>query len=203
MLFGYFVCFFGVFSLSDIVDLFCSLIGRLSLCPAPRRVRQFIEMVNGTDSEVRCLGGRSPKSQDSYPGSPRPFSSPSHKAGSSTPYLTGTANQSSPASQVRPIGAALPHRYGQSEQPCLTGTANQSSPAPQVRPIRAALPSQPLWDSQLEQPCLRYRQSEQPYLTCTANQIMFPYSTFSLIVFLHKFSVTSCSSMIDHILTVV
>uniref|UniRef100_A0A8P4KT67 RAN binding protein 9 n=1 Tax=Dicentrarchus labrax TaxID=13489 RepID=A0A8P4KT67_DICLA len=44
------------------------------------KVRQFIEMVNGTDSEVRCLGGRSPKSQDSYPGSPRPFSSPSHKA---------------------------------------------------------------------------------------------------------------------------
>uniref|UniRef100_A0A8C7WWV5 RAN binding protein 9 n=1 Tax=Oryzias sinensis TaxID=183150 RepID=A0A8C7WWV5_9TELE len=40
------------------------------------KVRQFIEMVNGTDSEVRCLGGRSPKSQDSYPGSPRSFSSP-------------------------------------------------------------------------------------------------------------------------------
>lgn len=40
-------------------------------------MRQFIEMVNGTDSEVRCLGGRSPKSQDSYPVSPRPFSSPS------------------------------------------------------------------------------------------------------------------------------
>lgn len=41
------------------------------------RVRQFIEMVNGTDSEVRCLGGHSPKSQDSYPVSPRSFSSPS------------------------------------------------------------------------------------------------------------------------------
>ncbi|KAJ7406471.1 Ran-binding protein 9 [Willisornis vidua] len=41
------------------------------------KVRQFIEMVNGTDSEVRCLGGHSPKSQDSYPVSPRPFSSPS------------------------------------------------------------------------------------------------------------------------------
>uniref|UniRef100_A0A8P4GD83 RAN binding protein 9 n=1 Tax=Dicentrarchus labrax TaxID=13489 RepID=A0A8P4GD83_DICLA len=54
------------------------------------KVRQFIEMVNGTDSEVRCLGGRSPKSQDSYPGSPRPFSSPSHKASSSQPYLPGT-----------------------------------------------------------------------------------------------------------------
>uniref|UniRef100_A0A3Q2ZRJ4 RAN binding protein 9 n=1 Tax=Kryptolebias marmoratus TaxID=37003 RepID=A0A3Q2ZRJ4_KRYMA len=54
------------------------------------KVRQFIEMVNGTDSEVRCLGGRSPKSQDSYPGSPRPFSSPSHKASGSQPYLAGT-----------------------------------------------------------------------------------------------------------------
>uniref|UniRef100_A0A674MDC4 RAN binding protein 9 n=1 Tax=Takifugu rubripes TaxID=31033 RepID=A0A674MDC4_TAKRU len=54
------------------------------------KVRQFIEMVNGTDSEVRCLGGRSPKSQDSYPGSPRPFGSPSHKPNSSQPYLSGT-----------------------------------------------------------------------------------------------------------------
>lgn len=53
-------------------------------------MRQFIEMVNGTDSEVRCLGGRSPKSQDSYPGSPRPFGSPSHKPNSSQPYLSGT-----------------------------------------------------------------------------------------------------------------
>lgn len=34
------------------------------------RCRQFVEMVNGTDSEVCCLTVRSPKSQDSYPGSP-------------------------------------------------------------------------------------------------------------------------------------
>ncbi|KAM9459705.1 ran-binding protein 9 [Salvelinus alpinus] len=53
------------------------------------KVRQFIEMVNGTDSEVRCLGGRSPKSQDSYTGSPRPFSSPRQKASGSQAYLTG------------------------------------------------------------------------------------------------------------------
>uniref|UniRef100_A0A669CLU5 RAN binding protein 9 n=1 Tax=Oreochromis niloticus TaxID=8128 RepID=A0A669CLU5_ORENI len=64
------------------------------------KVRQFIEMVNGTDSEVRCLGGRSPKSQDSYPGSPRPFSSPSHKASSSQPYLTGTFLVSSLSNDV-------------------------------------------------------------------------------------------------------
>uniref|UniRef100_A0A674PF93 RAN binding protein 9 n=1 Tax=Takifugu rubripes TaxID=31033 RepID=A0A674PF93_TAKRU len=65
------------------------------------KVRQFIEMVNGTDSEVRCLGGRSPKSQDSYPGSPRPFGSPSHKPNSSQPYLSGellTSHSSSPHS---------------------------------------------------------------------------------------------------------
>lgn len=61
---------------------------RRPLVLSSSRVRQFIEMVNGTDSEVRCLGGRSPKSQDSYPGSPRPFS-PSHKTSGSQPYLPG------------------------------------------------------------------------------------------------------------------
>ncbi|XP_056273713.1 ran-binding protein 10 [Pseudoliparis swirei] len=34
------------------------------------KCRQFVEMVNGTDSEGSCLTIRSPKSQDSYPGSP-------------------------------------------------------------------------------------------------------------------------------------
>ncbi|XP_062442207.1 ran-binding protein 10 isoform X6 [Rhea pennata] len=34
------------------------------------KCRQFVEMVNGTDSEVRCFSARSPRSQDSYPGSP-------------------------------------------------------------------------------------------------------------------------------------
>lgn len=77
--------FFPLFVLSS--SPFLSLPPSL---PCVLRVRQFIEMVNGTDSEVRCLGGRSPKSQDSYPGSPRPFSSPSHKASSSQPYLPGT-----------------------------------------------------------------------------------------------------------------
>ncbi|XP_060932258.1 ran-binding protein 10 isoform X5 [Limanda limanda] len=43
------------------------------------KCRQFVEMVNGTDSEVRCLTIRSPKSQDSYPGSPS--LSPRHGAG--------------------------------------------------------------------------------------------------------------------------
>lgn len=82
----------------------------LSPCPPSvscvLRVRQFIEMVNGTDSEVRCLGGRSPKSQDSYPGSPRPFSSPSHKASSSQPYLPGTVQLCSAHSHLE-IGTCL------------------------------------------------------------------------------------------------
>lgn len=62
----------------------------MTTCCSAHRVRQFIEMVNGTDSEVRCLGGRSPKSQDSYPGSPRLFSSPTHKATGSQAYPSGT-----------------------------------------------------------------------------------------------------------------
>uniref|UniRef100_A0A8C2JMG0 RAN binding protein 10 n=1 Tax=Cyprinus carpio TaxID=7962 RepID=A0A8C2JMG0_CYPCA len=42
------------------------------------KCRQFVEMVNGTDSEVRCFSVRSPKSQDSYLGSPN--LSPRHGA---------------------------------------------------------------------------------------------------------------------------
>ena len=54
-----------------------------SLC----RCRQFVEMVNGTDSEVRSLSSRSPKSQDSYPGSPN--LSPRHGPSSSHMHSTG------------------------------------------------------------------------------------------------------------------
>lgn len=85
------------FLFSSAFSLLCS---SLSSLPCVLRVRQFIEMVNGTDSEVRCLGGRSPKSQDSYPGSPRPFSSPSHKASSSQPYLPGTVQLCSACSHL-------------------------------------------------------------------------------------------------------
>uniref|UniRef100_A0A8C4XC27 RAN binding protein 9 n=1 Tax=Erpetoichthys calabaricus TaxID=27687 RepID=A0A8C4XC27_ERPCA len=56
------------------------------------KVRQFIEMVNGTDSEVRCLGGRSPKSQDSYPGSPRTFGSPSMSPSHSVSFDNNCSN---------------------------------------------------------------------------------------------------------------
>ncbi|XP_034443749.1 ran-binding protein 10 isoform X3 [Hippoglossus hippoglossus] len=54
------------------------------------KCRQFVEMVNGTDSEVRCLTIRSPKSQDSYPGSPS--LSPRH--GASNTHLQTAGGES-------------------------------------------------------------------------------------------------------------
>lgn len=51
------------------------------------RCRQFVEMVNGTDSEVRCFSARSPRSQDSYPGSP--CLSPRHGSNNSHVHSTG------------------------------------------------------------------------------------------------------------------
>ncbi|CAL1580686.1 unnamed protein product [Knipowitschia caucasica] len=80
------------------------------------KVRQFIEMVNGTDSEVRCLGGRSPKSQDSYPGSPRSFSGPQ-------PYLTGF--DSNCCNGVTSKTHSSPH----SHKPC-PGPGSAPAPAP-------------------------------------------------------------------------
>lgn len=61
--------------------------GQSVSAPLPHRCRQFVEMVNGTDSEVRSLSSRSPKSQDSYPGSPS--LSPRHGPGSSHMHNTG------------------------------------------------------------------------------------------------------------------
>lgn len=110
LLFTSFTCFTSIQSLlhfvhtsflfSSAFSLSCSSLPCPPSPPCVLRVRQFIEMVNGTDSEVRCLGGRSPKSQDSYPGSPRPFSSPSHKASSSQPYLPGTVQLCSACSHL-------------------------------------------------------------------------------------------------------
>nr|KAF6318851.1 RAN binding protein 10 [Pipistrellus kuhlii] len=56
------------------------------------KCRQFVEMVNGTDSEVRSLSSRSPKSQDSYPGSPS--LSPRHGPSSSHMHNTGADSPS-------------------------------------------------------------------------------------------------------------
>ncbi|XP_061835104.1 ran-binding protein 9 [Nerophis lumbriciformis] len=85
------------------------------------KVRQFIEMVNGTDSEVRCLGGRSPKSQDSYSGSPRPISSPTHKAGSSqSSYLTGFDSNCCNGVTSNKSHSSSPH----SHKPCPPGSGS-------------------------------------------------------------------------------
>uniref|UniRef100_A0A8C1PHM6 RAN binding protein 10 n=1 Tax=Cyprinus carpio TaxID=7962 RepID=A0A8C1PHM6_CYPCA len=57
------------------------------------KCRQFVEMVNGTDSEVRCFSVRSPKSQDSYLGSPN--LSPRHGATNAHLHNTGDRHTSS------------------------------------------------------------------------------------------------------------
>uniref|UniRef100_A0A3B4AVS9 RAN binding protein 9 n=1 Tax=Periophthalmus magnuspinnatus TaxID=409849 RepID=A0A3B4AVS9_9GOBI len=101
------------------------------------KVRQFIEMVNGTDSEVRCLGGRSPKSQDSYPGSPRNFSG-------SQPYLTGF--DSNCCNGVTSKAHSSPH----SHKPCPgPGPGTGSTPAPaldvSLNGSRTQAFSRPVW----------------------------------------------------------
>ncbi|XP_062381764.1 ran-binding protein 9 isoform X2 [Sardina pilchardus] len=104
------------------------------------KVRQFIEMVNGTDSEVRCLGGRSPKSQDSYPGSPRPFSSPTHKASGSQAYLTGFENNccngmsSSKASSSAHCTKTCPSSVASGDLGSMNGTRSQQPPQQQQQP---------------------------------------------------------------------
>ncbi|XP_060932256.1 ran-binding protein 10 isoform X3 [Limanda limanda] len=70
------------------------------------KCRQFVEMVNGTDSEVRCLTIRSPKSQDSYPGSPS--LSPRHGAGNT--HLQPGAGESPTCSN----GVTPPINYSES-----------------------------------------------------------------------------------------
>uniref|UniRef100_A0A8C5A8U8 RAN binding protein 10 n=1 Tax=Gadus morhua TaxID=8049 RepID=A0A8C5A8U8_GADMO len=52
------------------------------------KCRQFVEMVNGTDSEVRCFGVLSPKYQESHPGSPN--LSPLHGAAGTQLHIGGT-----------------------------------------------------------------------------------------------------------------
>ncbi|XP_065516996.1 ran-binding protein 10-like [Lathamus discolor] len=51
------------------------------------KCRQFVEMVIGTDSEVRCFSARSPRFQDSYPRSPS--LSPRHGSSNSHIHSTG------------------------------------------------------------------------------------------------------------------
>ncbi|XP_034411733.1 ran-binding protein 9 isoform X4 [Cyclopterus lumpus] len=108
------------------------------------KVRQFIEMVNGTDSEVRCLGGRSPKSQDSYPGSPRPFSSPSHKASSSQPYLPGFDSNCCNGVTSNKSHSSSPH----SHKPCPP-SAGSTLPASDVS-LNGSHSQQPITSSDVD-----------------------------------------------------
>lgn len=73
------------------IYFFC-IISRLPVFPPTPslvhpRCRQFVEMVNGTDSEVRFFSTRSPKSQDSYPDSPN--LSPRHGSNNLHIHVTG------------------------------------------------------------------------------------------------------------------
>uniref|UniRef100_A0AAY4ET85 Ran-binding protein 10 n=1 Tax=Denticeps clupeoides TaxID=299321 RepID=A0AAY4ET85_9TELE len=87
------------------------------------KCRQFVEMVNGTDSEVRCFSVRSPKSQDSYPGSP----SPSPRHGANNPHLHSTGADSPTCSNgVTPPNKTKTH----SKYPSISSASSSSSSSP-------------------------------------------------------------------------
>ncbi|RXM33042.1 Ran-binding protein 10 [Acipenser ruthenus] len=87
------------------------------------KCRQFVEMVNGTDSEVRCFTTRSPKSQDSYPGSPS--MSPRH--GASNPHLHGTGADSPTCSNGVSSGK---NKQSHNKFPGLSSSSSSSSSSP-------------------------------------------------------------------------
>ncbi|XP_041853036.1 ran-binding protein 10 [Melanotaenia boesemani] len=87
------------------------------------KCRQFVEMVNGTDSEVRCLTVRSPKSQDSYPGSPS--LSPRH-ATSNTRLHSGGADSPTCSNGVTPPSKSKSHS-GSIKYPSASSSASASS----------------------------------------------------------------------------
>ncbi|KAF4802404.1 Ran-binding protein 10 [Turdus rufiventris] len=84
------------------------------------KCRQFVEMVNGTDSEVRCFSARSPRSQDSYPGSPS--LSPRH--GSSNSHLHSTGADSPTCSNGV---MSTKSKQSHSKYPTLTSSSSSSS----------------------------------------------------------------------------
>ncbi|XP_074058327.1 ran-binding protein 10 isoform X1 [Macrotis lagotis] len=84
------------------------------------KCRQFVEMVNGTDSEVRCFSARSPKSQDSYPGSPS--LSPRHGPSNSHLHSTG-AESPSCSNGVTSTKSKQSH----SKYPALSSSSSSSS----------------------------------------------------------------------------
>ncbi|XP_074864394.1 ran-binding protein 10 isoform X2 [Carettochelys insculpta] len=84
------------------------------------KCRQFVEMVNGTDSEVRCFSARSPKSQDSYPASPS--LSPRHGSTNSHIHSAGVDSPSC-SNGVTSTKSKQSH----SKYPALTSSSSSSS----------------------------------------------------------------------------
>ncbi|CAK6973213.1 ran-binding protein 10 isoform X2 [Scomber scombrus] len=94
------------------------------------KCRQFVEMVNGTDSEVRCLTIRSPKSQDSYPGSPS--LSPRHGAGNTHLHTGGAdsptcSNGVTPPNKSKSHGSAGGGGSGSVKYPSASSSASSST----------------------------------------------------------------------------
>uniref|UniRef100_A0A3Q3EWZ0 RAN binding protein 10 n=1 Tax=Labrus bergylta TaxID=56723 RepID=A0A3Q3EWZ0_9LABR len=90
------------------------------------KCRQFVEMVNGTDSEVCCLTIRSPKSQDSYPGSPS--LSPRH--GTSITHLHTGADSPTCSNGVTPSNKSKSHSGPGSSSvkyPSISSSASSST----------------------------------------------------------------------------
>ncbi|ETE61807.1 Ran-binding protein 10, partial [Ophiophagus hannah] len=84
------------------------------------KCRQFVEMVNGTDSEVRFFSTRSPKSQDSYPDSPN--LSPRHGSNNLHIHVTG-ADSPSCSNGV----TSLKSKQSHSKYPALSSSSSSSS----------------------------------------------------------------------------
>lgn len=89
------------------------------------KCRQFVEMVNGTDSEVRRLTVRSPKSQDSYPGSPT--LSPCRGANNTPQHTRGTDSPTC-SNGVTPSNKSKLHGgVGSSKYPSASSSASSST----------------------------------------------------------------------------
>uniref|UniRef100_A0A3P8W645 RAN binding protein 10 n=1 Tax=Cynoglossus semilaevis TaxID=244447 RepID=A0A3P8W645_CYNSE len=93
------------------------------------KCRQFVEMVNGTDSEVRCLTVRSPKSQDSYPGSPS--FSPRHGANNTQLHTGGDSptcsNGVTPPSKSKSHGGSSNVKYPSASSSASSSTSSSPS----------------------------------------------------------------------------
>lgn len=89
------------------------------------KCRQFVEMVNGTDSEVRCLTIRSPKSQDSYPGSPS--LSPCRGANNTPQHTRGTDSPTCSNGVTPPNKSKIHGGVASSKYPSASSSASSST----------------------------------------------------------------------------